>query len=211
MGFVRFGAVTLGVFALAGTAWADEAAEAPAPPAEGKPAEDDEPAKKKAPPAEEPDEDGVRFRGGISGGGGAMIFATDSSLGGSFTLGIGGLDGRLGVQINDLIGIYAQPQLGIYGGDIGVGGLAGGVLVVDFTFIDQIFVGVGGGGGILNNPAAGEVILRAGGYPAFGLGEDGIRRKGLMLGVDLRVFIAPTGSGTLIAPSPTFNIGYEAY
>lgn len=167
--------------------------------------------KKPLEPEEEEDEDGVRFRGGISGGGGAMIFATSSSFGGTYNLGIGGVDGRIGVQINDLIGVYAQPQVGIYGGGLGVGGLAGGALVVDFTFFDQLFVGVGGGGAILNNPAAGEVIVRVGGYPAFGLGENGIRRKGLMIGIDLRIFIAPTGADTLIAPSPTLNIGYEAY
>jgi hypothetical protein len=165
---------------------------------------------------EEPeDEDGVRFRGGISGGGGLMMFATDSSLGGTYKLGIGGVDGRVGVQINDLIGVYLQPQLGIYGGKIGeavgVGGLAGAALLVDFTFIDQIFVAVGGGGGILNNPAAGELIVRFGGYPAFGMAENNIQRKGLMLGIDFRLFVAPTSSGTLIAPSPTLNIGYEVY
>ena len=40
------------------------------------------------------DADGVRFRGGISGGGGALILDP-------FTFGLGGVDGRLGVQIND--------------------------------------------------------------------------------------------------------------
>lgn len=108
------------------------------------------------------DDDGVRFRGGISGGGGALI-------GAGLTLGMGGLDGRMGVQINDLIGVYAQPQLSIYGGSAGfipaIGGIVGGTAVVDFTFIDQIFVGAGGGYALLNNPHGPVVHIRAGGYP----------------------------------------------
>jgi hypothetical protein len=150
------------------------------------------------------DEDGVRFRGGISAGGGGLFLN-------SFSLGLGGVDGRLGVQINDLIGVYAQPQLAIYGGSIGpasgVGGIVGGSGVVDFTFLDQIFVGIGGGGALINNPSGGELHIRAGGYPVFGFGEDNIRRKGLMLGLDLRLFFV---SGAVLM-SPTASIGYEAF
>lgn len=157
-------------------------------------------------------EDHVRFRGGVSAGGGAMIFTT-AALGstGSVALGTGGMDFRLGAQINNLIGVYAQPHFGIYGGSPGVGGFAGGVAAIDFTFLDRIFVGVGGGGVLLQSIGAGEAMLRVGGYPAMGRGADGVRRKGLMLGLDLRIFIAPAGGTTLVAPSPTFNIGYEAF
>lgn len=147
------------------------------------------------------DKDGVRFRGGISGGGGALIFDPFG------TLGIGGLDGRLGVQINDLIGVYAQPQLGVYGGGGGIGGLFGTSALIDFTFIDQIFVGAGGGFAILNAPVAGEIHIRAGGYPVIGFGDDGIVRQGLMLGMDLRIFFV---SG-IVAVSPMASIGYEAF
>lgn len=150
------------------------------------------------------DDDGVRFRGGVSGGGGALI-------GAGLTLGMGGFDGRMGVQINDLIGVYAQPQLSIYGGSAGflsgVGGIAGGTAVVDFTFIDQIFVGAGAGYAVLNNPHGPVVHIRAGGYPLFGYGEDGIRRKGLMLGADLRLHIV---SGEVFV-APMASIGYEAF
>jgi hypothetical protein len=45
--------------------------------------------------------DGVRFRGGISAGGGGLFL-------GDYGLGIGGVTGRLGVQVNNLIGIYAS-------------------------------------------------------------------------------------------------------
>lgn len=215
LGFVGVAVVGASLF-FSGSARADEAAAAPpadaaaSPPAAEAPAAAAPKTDAKPAPKGEVDDDGVRFRGGISGGGGAMIFAAEGA-GLAGTLGVGGVDGRLGVQINDLIGIYAQPQLGIYGGGVGVGGLVGGVAVVDFTFIDQIFVGVGAGGGLLNSPGAAEIIVRAGGYPVFGFGEDNVRRKGLMVGLDLRTFIAPTAGVTIIGISPTVNIGYEAF
>lgn len=154
--------------------------------------------------------DDVRFRGGISAGGGGLFL-------GGYTFGLGGVDGRLGVQINDLVGIYAQPQLAIYGGSVsigsgrslpGVGGIVGGSALVDFTFIDHVFVGVGGGGALLNNPAAGELHFRVGGYPAVGFSRNKIQRKGLMIGADLRVFFV---QGGLTLFSPTASIGYEAF
>ena len=203
VGLVCTGAV---LFA-ANSAQAEEAA-APAaePPATGAPAAADAPVKARRAeiPEEELDEDGVRFRGGVSGGGGGLFLE-------GYTMGLGGFDGRMGVQINDLIGVYAQPQVGVYGGDLGgfggIGGLAGASVVVDFTFIDQIFVGVGGGGAILNDPFAGELHIRAGGYPLMGYGEDGVRRKGLMIGADLRMFFL---EGYVLL-SPTASIGYEAF
>ncbi|HSC86167.1 MAG TPA: hypothetical protein VLC09_02810, partial [Polyangiaceae bacterium] len=89
------------------------------------------------------DADGARFRFGVAGGGGFL--SGSDSFGGSATYGYGGMDLRFGAQINDLIGVYAQPQLGFYGANGGVGGLAGVTALVDFTFLDQFFVGVGAG------------------------------------------------------------------
>src|SRR5690606_154796 len=99
-----------------------------------------------------------------------------------------------------------------------------GTAVVDFTIIDQIFVGVGGGGTVhgptcTNCQALGGGVIHArlGGYPVIDFGEDGIRRTGLMLGAELFVsFVsqlsAPSGSDTsLVILEPMFSIGYEAF
>jgi hypothetical protein len=178
----------------------DEAAKAaePAPAAA--------PAAAPAPAADEGDKDGVRFRGGVSGGVGAEFVSSATAI-------MGGVDGRMGVQINDMIGVYAQPHLSFGSFGSGVGGFAAltgtftGTAVVDFTFLDQIFVGGGAGFGVFNNPTGPVVHLRAGGYPLMGHGENGIRRKGLMLGVDLRLgFI--TGATVVY---PMGSIGYEAF
>lgn len=155
--------------------------------------------------------DGMRFRFGVSGGPG--IFSAKPKGGGtgaSFTY--GGLDLRFGAQINDLVGVYAQPVLGYYStSDIGilaVGGLLGASVIADVTLIDHFFVGAGVGHHIYNNPGGPSLVLRAGGYPLMGRSKEKIRRKGLMLGADLRVTFLDA-----IAPvvHPTFNIGYEAF
>lgn len=174
-------------------------------------APEEEPAKvKKKPKAEADaddsateDKDEPRFRGGISGGGGALIWNGNAA-------GLGGIDGRVGVQIMDLLGVYAQPHIALGYGSGAFAGSLGGTVVVDFTFIDRIFVGVGGGGGLVQfggTEAAGMLHVRAGGYPALGFGDDGIRRKGLMIGADVIVHFA---SGQVL-PSPMVSIGYEAF
>lgn len=211
--------IALTNLALTNVALADEA-EAPAadaPAAVERPIAE-EPAKPQAKPTPVPEEsediDEPRFRGAIAGGGGAEILI---GSGDSITAGMGGIDGRLGVQVMDLLGIYAQlhTSLGSFG-DLGTGvafaGITGTVaatLVADFTFIDQIFVGAGAGYGVLNNPHGPVVHIRAGGYPYMDFGEDGIRRKGLMLGLDMRIFVLPDSD--VVAVYPMAQIGYEAF
>lgn len=150
------------------------------------------------------EEDGPRFRGGIALEGGGIFVS-------GYGIGLGGVEGRLGVQINNLIGVYAQPAInfggGKYGGVTGITGSAGGTAVVDFTFLNQIFVGAGGGGAIIGSLPGGQLHIRAGGYPVFTHGANGIRRKGLMIGLDLRVWFV--SGGTLV--SPMLGVGYEAF
>src|SRR4051812_8854147 len=57
--------------------------------------------------------DGARFRFGVAAGAGFFTAATESgNAKASFTY--FGTDLRFGVQVNDLIGVYAQPTLGYY-------------------------------------------------------------------------------------------------
>lgn len=155
--------------------------------------------------------DGGRFRFGISGGPG--IFSVKPKGGGTgvgFTY--GGMDLRFGAQINDLLGVYAQPVLGYYStgdaGIFGVGGLLGASVIADATLLDHFFVGGGVGYHIYNNPAGASLVFRAGGYPIMGRSKEKIRRKGLMLGADLRVSFLSDFAPII---QPTFNLGYEAF
>jgi hypothetical protein len=159
-----------------------------------------------APPAGDDDResDGVRFRGGASGGGG---FWTGSNL----TAGLGGGDGRLGVQINHYLAVYGQVHFS--GGVVSQGRASGGTGVfagsglVEVTLLHRLFIAAGGGAGVLNNPGGGMLHFRLGGYPLMGFGENGARRKGLMVGADLRIVFV-TG---LTAIMPFFSVGYEAF
>jgi hypothetical protein len=151
------------------------------------------------------DEDGLRFRGGVDIAGGGLLVS-------GFGVGMGGVDGRIGLQINDLIGAYVQPHLafggGKYHGASVFTGVAGASGIVDFTFFDQLFVGGGGGFayvGEIPDPGA-SLHFRFGGYPLQGDGE-GARRKGLLIGADLHVHFVQ--GFTLL--QPMLAIGYEAF
>src|SRR5689334_12135120 len=90
------------VLALGGSAWAQDATAA-------------------SPTAAAVVQDGMRFRAGISLGGG--IEKVDVVSGGMF-----GIDGRLGLQLNDLLAFYVQPHLsfGSLSSDTGGGMISGG-------------------------------------------------------------------------------------
>jgi len=155
--------------------------------------------------------DGVRFRFGVDGG---IGFFTAASEVGSDKVSCTyyGTDLRFGAQVNNLIGVYAQPTLGYYSvngtSGLGSGGLLGFTVGADATFIDRLFVGAGIGYTVYNNPGGMTPILRVGGYPLMSRSDQKARRKGLMVGADLR-FTSLDGLKTIVMP--TFNVGYEAF
>lgn len=149
--------------------------------------------------------DGGRFRFGVAGGIGRL---TTEGVGFDYY----GVDLRFGWQANDALAIYAQPQLGYYqldgmSGLFGSGGLLGSSVVADYTLFDYFFVGGGVGYAVLNSPSGAELHLRAGGYPLMFRSDTKVRRRGLMVGVDLRVHFVE--GYTFVAP--TLNAGYDAF
>lgn len=154
------------------------------------------------------DRDVPHFRGGISVNGGGEFIS-------NFSIGMVGIDGRLGVQINRIFGIYVQPSFAAGGGTIaGVSGATatlGATALADFTFANRFFVAAGGGAGILNNPFGPEIHFRVGGYPVMGWGEGHVVRKGLMLGVDAHFFFVTSAGQGLSVMQLMAGIGYEAY
>ena len=174
-------------------------------------------------------EDGVRFRGGVELNGG--VFALPSL---KANLGAIGPAGHLGVQINDLVGLYAIPGFDIMFGN-GIGAQAYLSIVVDFTFADRFSVGIGpdvGDFGLISvSPGSavaaggagfgGRIHLAA--YPLMKKSDTGPSRKGLAIGLDTRVLAeqnahveaTTTGAGGGIGYGPALhvflNIGYEAF
>lgn len=201
---------------LTGSALAHAEEGAPAPPNGNPPAaEEAAPAVASTPAAgvdtSSAPTDGMRFRFGVSGGAG--FFTAASEVGSQkVSCTYYGADLRLGAQINNLIGVYAQPTLGYYSangsGGLAAGGLVGLAAVADVTLIDRFFVGAGVGYTVYNSPAGVSPMLRIGGYPLMSHSDEKARRKGLMLGMDLR-FTSLDGLKTIVMP--TFNVGYEAF
>jgi hypothetical protein len=183
-------------------------------------------------PAAAQQPDGARFRGGVELEVGALV-----PVGGVGSGALGSLlvRGQLGVQINHNWGVWGTPILGAAFG----GGLAGPAVGVgamgEYTF-DNIPIGVGAGpeagvlviaggcgAGSLGCAAAAAafygIVLRGSYYPIMTRGENGIRRKALVVGIDLHLdgggFAFATSTTGAAASSfliaPTAFIGYQAF
>lgn len=171
-----------------------------------------------APAAEEP---GPRFRWGISALGGPYFQGGHSG-------GLGGVDVRLGAQVNSLLGVYAQPVVLIGGGasadESGASASAlvmgGAGVLADFTFADIVFVGIGPellsgatGAASVSTDASGEASGSSGTFfsvaarAGIALGSmKPERRKAFVLGLEFRTIFA---SDPAIAP--TLFLGYDAF
>jgi hypothetical protein len=177
-----------------------------------------------APP---PPADGARFRGGVALEGGALIVPS------IFSVGVLGVQGQLGAQINNEFGVYAVPSFDIVFGSVG-GVNLGFAVMVDYTLDDSLTFGVGPdvdafaafGGGSGSVTAAGGALygarLHFGWNPALSHETNRARRKALTIGVDVRLLgggagfasasssSASAGGGTFVL-SPMLTIGYNAF
>jgi hypothetical protein len=162
-----------------------------------------------------------RFRWGISGAGGPLM--------GGFTGGAGGVDLRFGMQMNSLLGIYAQPiflvgagaQADLEGASATALALYGVGALADVTLADLFYAGAGpellfGGMGEAEvstsstsasaSAATGPffgIALRTG--LAFGSMEPN-RRQAFTLGLDMHVVFANEP-----AILPLIALGYESF
>lgn len=169
-------------------------------------------------PIEEP---GARFRWGISALGGPML--------GGLSGAAGGFDVRLGAQINNMIGAYAQPVFIVgLGGSSSAHGVSASAFaayglgaLADFTFGDLFFVGVGpellfgefatatvtsaaGASAAAGNIAFFSVVSRIG----LALGSmKPERRKAFTIGLSPRVIL--TSSSPVILA--TVALGYDSF
>jgi hypothetical protein len=213
-----------------------EAQPAPAPPEptpEPEPAPAPAPAEatpptQQPPPAPPTPRDHARFRGGFALEGGAIIAP------GIITLGLAGAQGQLGVQINNLVGIYVVPGFDICFGPLG-GINIGSALMVDFTFASNFLtVGVGpnvsffAAIGLQPSGASASAGALYGGRVHLavnlgGLGDDGVRRKAFVIGMDANLMFGAVGftsagSGGATAAGalqfvlePILTLGYQAF
>lgn len=177
------------------------------------------------------EDDGARFRGGVALQGGLMAIPDAET-----NLGAVGVSGEIGVQINNLVGLYWVPHFDVLFGSAGGVNLVS-ALMVDFTFADDLLtVGVGPDIGLFaaigvdtSNVSASALgganyggRLRFQVHPVVGDGEDGIRRKAFSIGLDTRLMGGPV-AGASVGPNevsatvtgfyvqPMLTIGYTAF
>jgi hypothetical protein len=201
--------LTLIIATLLGAASA-KAQETPQEP-EASPAQTPDASPTQTPDASPAAADGGRFRFGINATGGLeSVSDTGASISGAMF----GVDVRLGWQFSHLLAIYAQPHLSF--GSLGTGsgsaitGFTGTFITTimgELTFLDRLYAGAGFGYGVLNNPSGFALDFKAGGYPLMGHGENGIRRKGLNVGIDFRPVFITGATGILVMGC----IGYESF
>lgn len=172
-------------------------------------------------PAPEVRRDHARFRGGVALEGGAIIAP------GAISLGIAGVQGQIGAQINNLIGVYVTPGFDIVFGGLGGVNLSSAVMV-DFTLLDDWFtVGAGpnfsffaalGGAGATAGALYGGRLHFA--LNIVGHGVDPVRRKAFVVGLDVNLLGGAVGfaSTTTAAASvsqfvvqPVLTLGYQAF
>jgi len=170
--------------------------------------------------------DGGRFRGGIEMDGG--LFKPPAG-----SLGAIGPSGQIGYQINNQIGVYAVPGFTILFGAAGGLDITAGA-VVDYTFLeDQFTIGAGpefGAFAFFGSTAAGGGAgyggrLHFAWNAVISKGENGIRRKALVIALDARFIIGPeatatasnigvtgaSASDTGFTFAPLLSIGYVAF
>lgn len=183
-------------------------------------------------PAPEPvRKDKARFRGGVALEGGGVLVPD------IINLGLAGIQGQLGVQINNSFGVYVVPSFHVIFGQMG-GIQIGAAAIFDYTFLDDLLT-VGAGpdvaalvafglptnGGIGVSAAGGSLYgarLHFAVNPVVGIGDNGIRRKALTIGVDLRLygggagFVSDSTNGVTakvadFIATPSLSIGYTAF
>lgn len=183
-------------------------------------------------PAPEPvRKDKARFRGGVALEGGGVLVPD------IINLGLAGIQGQLGVQINNSFGVYVVPSFHVLFGQMG-GIQLGAAAIFDYTFLDDLLT-VGAGpdvaalvafglptnGGIGVSAAGGSLYgarLHFAVNPVVGIGDNGIRRKALTIGVDLRLygggagFVSDSTNGVTakvadFIATPSLSIGYTAF
>lgn len=204
-GWVKSLAVAATLLAVSGTAFA----------------QDEEPAEDQAAAATGDFES--RFRWGITGGAGPMV-------GGYSGFGLG-VNARVGMQLSQMLGVYAQPvamvavgaQADYDNADVTAAALYGVGALGDITLGDIFFVAAGpelllggvGSSGVVVNPDGSTATVEASTGPYFAIAaragvvlgsKKPTRRSGFSIGLDMQVVFA--GDALIL---PLIYLGYERF
>lgn len=188
--------VVLFVCLLSATAFAQGSLDAPATTAAPAPA---------AAPAPEASASGLRNGFSLSAG---QEFGGDRMVSGTMF----GADWRIGYRINEPLSIYLHSHLSFGSAHEGSGasgatGTFAAALIGEYLLPMGLFVGGGGGWGVLNNPNGPLAEARIGFYPMKADGPGKSRR--LNIALDARFYFADQGYGTV--NHIALSIGYDRF
>ena len=124
-----------------------------------------------------------------------------------------GVDWRIGAVITEAISVHWHSHLSFGTASVGGGSGATGnfatAVVGEYTFPMRLFVGAGGGYGVLNNPNGPLAELRAGYYP-FKKTSAGKARR-LNVALDARwYFVDDAGTGITVTHI-ALTLGYDRF
>jgi hypothetical protein len=122
-----------------------------------------------------------------------------------------GVDWRIGAKITDALAAYLHTHLSFgtvsFGGGSGVTGNFAAALIGEYTLPKRIFVGAGGGYGVLNNPSGPLAQARVGWYPFEKTSEGKARR--LNVAFDARFYFPGEAIGTV--SHYALSLGYDRF
>lgn len=162
----------------------------------------------------------ARLRYGIAAEGGGLFVPDVASLA------VFGVQGQVGVQFDDRVGLYAAPSFAFVRGEAR-GIHLGGALMVDFTLNDVFTLGIGpdvaafaamSQGGLAGGALYG-LRMRMATQPVIYIAADGVRRDAFTIGFDVRLYTG--GGGGLVTPrriassdlvvAPMITLGYQSF
>jgi hypothetical protein len=164
-----------------------------------------------APAAPAESSDGVTLRNGFSLSAGEEFGTTTQMQ--SFSGQLFGVDWRIGAQINKAFAVYLDSHLSFgtvgpaQGSGGGVTGNFASALMGEYTLPMRLFVGAGGGYGVLNNPNGPLLAARVGYYPFANTAQGKSRRMNIAL--DTRFYMVGDPYGTVSQVS--LSLGYDRF
>ncbi|MFN0246836.1 MAG: hypothetical protein ACKV2T_07995 [Kofleriaceae bacterium] len=156
-------------------------------------------------PLPSPSSSGLRNGFSLSAG---QEFGGDRDISGTMF----GFDWRIGYRISEPVSIYLHSHLSFgsaseAGGAKGVTGTFAAAVIGEYMLPMRLFVGGGGGWGVLNNPNGPLAQARVGYYP-FKTNTSGKARR-LNVAVDMRFYFADQGYGTV--NQVQLSLGYDRF
>jgi len=133
----------------------------------------------------------------------------------SFSAQLYGIDWRIGAKINPSISAYLHSHLSFGTGGVSGSGNSGSTgnfavaAVGEYELPMRVFVGGGGGYGVLNNPSGPLAELRVGYYPFEHTGTEVARR--LNVALDARWYFVSDAGTSLTVTHIAVSLGYDRF